>query len=87
MDKDGHVGVLPASRRNAHKLPSIVGSAHDQAAHHLVARGYLVLDEYAGVGDGGRVLGDRPFFAFAAGLLAGKQFSVADVVGGHHLVH
>src|SRR3712207_4246468 len=66
VDDNGHVGHLAAARRNAHKLASIVGSAHDEASHHLVACGYLVLDEYAGVGDGGRQLGGRPFYAFGA---------------------
>jgi hypothetical protein len=62
-------------------------AAHNEAGYHLVARGYLVLKKYAGIGDGGRELGGRPFYAFAAGLLAGKQFIVADVVGGQHLVY
>jgi hypothetical protein len=86
VDGDGHVGHLPPCRRNAHKLPSIVGGVHGEAAHHLVARGYLILDEYPDVRNSGCELGKRPSGAFAAGLLVGKQFGVADVVGGHHLI-
>src|SRR5215218_1519469 len=74
MDTDGHVNQFLATGRKAHELPSIVGGVHDEAAHHLVVCGYLVLEVYAGVGGGGRELGVGPFFAFAVGLLVGKQF-------------
>jgi hypothetical protein len=63
-----------------------MGFLHDEAAHHLVPRRYLVLEVYAAVGEGGIELGDRSFFALAAGRLVGNQFSVADVVGGEHLI-
>jgi hypothetical protein len=86
VDHDDLVGHRLAARGNTHELPSIMGDVHDQTAHHLVARRYLVLEEYAAVGEGGRELGDGPYFAFAAGRLAGNQFSVADVVGGEHLI-
>src|SRR5918997_5341692 len=81
------ISLPVGGRRKAHKLPSIVGGVHDEAGNHLVVRGYLVLDEYAGVGESSSVLSDRAFCAFAAGLFAGKQFGVVDEVGGHHLVH
>jgi hypothetical protein len=58
-----------------------VGAAHDAAGHHLVARCYLVLDEYTGVGESRIVLSDRLDEAFAAGLFIGKHFSVVDEVG------
>ena len=48
VDDDGLVGQLPAGRSNAHKLPSIVGGVHDEAGHHLVSLGYLILDDVAG---------------------------------------
>ena len=48
-DEDDPIGHLPAARRKAHNLPSIVGGVHDEAGNHLVALGYLVLDYYAGV--------------------------------------
>jgi hypothetical protein len=54
---------------------------HDEAAHNLVALGYLVLEVYAGVGDGGRELGDSPNCVVAVGFLDGKQWGAADVVG------
>ena len=81
VDVDGPENQLPAGRRKAHKLPSIVGGVHDGAAHHLVACGYLVLEAYPAVGGGRRELGGRPSLAFAGRLLVGKQFSVADEVG------
>jgi hypothetical protein len=86
VDHDDLVGHHLVARGNTHKLPSIMGNVHDQTAHHLVACRYLVLEEYSAVGEGGRELGDRPFFALAAGSLAGNQFSVAGVVGGEHLI-
>src|SRR5215213_3512099 len=64
-----------------------MGGVHDGAGDHLVTCGYLILKEYAGIGDGGGELGCHPFYAFAVGLLDGKQCSVVDEVGGHHLVH
>jgi hypothetical protein len=86
VDDDDPVGYLPAGRRNAHKLPSIVGGVHGEASHHLVARGYLVLDEEPAVGKGGVISRDRPLVTLAAGLLAGKQSIMVDEVGGQQLI-
>src|SRR5688500_12153587 len=60
---------------------------HDGAGDHLVTCGYLVLDVYAGGGDGSRRWGGHPFHAFAVGLLDGKQRGVVDEVGGQRLIH
>jgi hypothetical protein len=78
VDADGHVDQVLAAGRSAHEFSSIVGGVHDEARDHLVARGYLVFEAYAGVGDGGRELGVGPFLAFSVG----KQFSVAEEVWG-----
>ena len=88
MDDDGHVSQLPAARSNTHKLPSIVGDVHDEAGHHLVACGYLVLDDVRWRWRRQQsIWAIARFYAFAAGLLAGKQLGVVDEVGGQHLVH
>jgi hypothetical protein len=42
-----------------------MGDVHYEAAHHLIARRYLVLEVYAAVGEGNIELGNRPFFALA----------------------
>ena len=86
MDHDDLVGHHLAARGDTYELPSIMSDVHDEAAHHLVARGYLVLEVNAAVGEGSIELGDRPFFALAAGRLAGNQFSVGDEVGSEHLI-
>src|SRR3712207_8882034 len=87
MDGDSFVGRLPAGRRDAQNLLSIVGGAHDEAGHHRVSFGYLLLDEEPAVGKGGRILGDRPLVAFAVGLLARKPSNVADEVGSRSEEH
>src|SRR5215216_619174 len=86
VDEDGIVGCLPAGRRDAQKLPSIVGGVHGEAAHHLVCFGYLLLDGEPGVGKRGSILEAHPLVAFTVELLAGKHPSVADEVGSKHLV-
>src|SRR5918994_2009009 len=86
VDDDDPVGYLPAGWRNTHKLTSIVGAVHGEAGHHLVACGYLVLDEEPAVGKGGKHLGYRPLVTLAAGLLAGKQSIMVDEVGGQQLI-
>jgi hypothetical protein len=86
VDAHGFEGYIPVGRRDAQKLPSIVGDVYSEARHHLVSFGYLLLDEDPVVGKGVSILGDRLLVAFAAGLLVGKPFTVADEVGSQHLV-
>jgi hypothetical protein len=80
------LGQIPAARRHAHKLPSIVGGVHGEAGHYLVSPGYLVLDEEPAVGKGGVISRDLPLATLAAGLLAGKQSIMVDEVGGQQLI-
>jgi hypothetical protein len=87
VDLDAPVGNLRAGRRNAHKLPSIVGGVRHEAGHHLVTCSYLVLDDYVALGEGCVISRDRPLVALAIGFLAGQQFIMVDEVGGQHLVY
>src|SRR5215212_8361922 len=57
-----------------------MGCVDDEAGDYLVARGYLVLEAYAKVGDGARKVGVGPLYAFAVGPLVGEQFGVAEPV-------
>jgi hypothetical protein len=52
-----------------------MGGVHDEAAHNLGACGYLVLDVYAGVGDGSRELGVGSFLHRGRISLAGPLLS------------
>src|ERR671912_1333206 len=87
VDEDGHGGHLPAGRRDAQKLPQVVGGVHGEAAHHLVCFCYLLLDDEPGVGKGGMILEGHPLETFPVELLAGKHLSVAEEVGSKHLLH
>ena len=61
-------------------------AARSEAGHHLVALGYLVMDDEAEVGEGGVICGDRPLVTLAIGLLTEKQ-TMIDEVGGEQLVY
>src|SRR5215208_1963966 len=87
VDDDSPVGQLSAGGCNAHELPSIVDGVHDEAGHHLVVPGYLILDDQATRGERGMKSSDPPQVILSIGFLAGNQFIVVDEVGGQHLVH
>src|SRR5215213_10553341 len=85
VDDDTSSLDLHSARREAQILPSIVGALRGEATYHLVPFGCLILDEYAGVGDGGRELGDYLHEALAARLLARLQAMINEV-GGEQLL-
>ena len=86
MDLDGFEGDLPAGRRDAHELGSIVDETHPDAGNHLVSFGYLILDEKPDVGCAGQDLSNRLLVTVAAGLLVRNQSRVVDILGSDHLV-
>jgi hypothetical protein len=87
VDLDAPVGQLPTTRRDAHKLPSIVGGVRDNARDYLVAPSYLILDNQPAWREGGLISRDPPLVTLAIGFLAGNQYIMVDEVGGQHLVH
>ena len=72
--------ALSAGGRGAQKFTSNVGAPPTDSAYHLVACGYLLLDDEADVGEGADRLGNLAHVALAVKLLAGGR-GVADEVG------
>src|SRR5918994_1243236 len=79
VDDDARRLVLFTRWRYAHEVPPVVDPPYGEAAHHLVAGGYLVFDNVAELGEGGVILGHRPLVTFAIRVLVGKQAAVHEV--------
>src|ERR671921_1207107 len=86
VDKDVQRFELFAGGHQAHPLTSVMGRAYGEGSNHLLPFCQLLLDDVAGVGEGGMKLGQSPQVALAGGLLAGYQV-VVDEVGSEHLIH
>src|SRR5215210_5372059 len=85
VDENKQRFELLAGGDQTHPLASVMGGAYGEGSHHLLPFGQLLLDDVAGVGVGGMILGECPQVTLTAGLLARHQV-VVDEVGGKHLI-